>query len=108
MTHPHLLHPDPEEPVTQPHTELIGPLTPAEWCAFRQRDEDDLLQCCGVTSEFRTKLFYVLRMGGDRMFGRGVFCEAWRAMEAHGFPEGDDVQPLLDKLRRYYIDGEPA
>ena len=85
-------------------TDLIGPLTAAEWCAFRLRDDDDLLQCCGVTSDFRDALFYVLRMGGDRHLGRGIFREAWHAMERHGFPQGDDVTPLLAKLGAYYID----
>ncbi|MFY1595577.1 hypothetical protein [Micromonospora sp. WMMD737] len=84
--------------------ELIGPLTAEEWCAFRQRGDDDLLQCCGDTSDFRNALFYVLRMGGDREFGQGVFRQAWQRMEAHGFPQGDDVTPLLERLRAFYID----
>ena len=83
---------------------LIGPLTPAEWCAFRARDDDDLLRCCAITSEFRDRLFYVLRMGGDRYVGQGVFRQAWKAMVEHGFPEGPEVAPLFDKLRVFYID----
>lgn len=84
--------------------ELIGPLTAEEWCAFRWRDDGDLLQCCGVTSDFRDVLFYILRMGGGREHGRGIFRQAWHAMERHGFPQGDDVTPLLDKLRAHYIE----
>ncbi|MFC0504146.1 hypothetical protein [Micromonospora costi] len=87
---------------------LIGPLTAEEWCAFRMRDDDDLLQCCGVTSSFRDALFYLLRMGGGREHARGYFREEWQAMEEHDFPVGDEVTPLLDKLRAYYIDPPSA
>ena len=85
-------------------TDLIGPLTAAEWCAFRQRDDDDLLQCCGVTSDFRDAIFNTLRMGGDEYSARNWLRDAWEQMEAHGFPQGDDVTPLLAKLGAYYID----
>lgn len=93
-----------------PRPDLIGPLTPAEWCAFRQRDEPeaDLLQCCGTTSDFRDAVFFLLRMGGGLEFARGVFREAWQRMEEHGFPVGPDVTPLLDRLRAFYIDGNAA
>ncbi|MCX5066739.1 hypothetical protein OOJ91_12870 [Micromonospora lupini] len=98
----HNAHADDAEPDDEP-ANLIGPLTAEEWCEFRQRDEDDLLQCCGVTSAFRDALFHLLRMGGDRAFAR-MLARLWPAMEAHGFPQGDEVTPMLDKLRAYYID----
>lgn len=82
---------------------MIGPLTAEEWCAFRQRDDGDLLQCCGTTSDFRDALFWLLRMGGDRSLA-ALFRASWRQMEDHGFPQGDEVTPLLDRLRAFYIE----
>lgn len=82
---------------------LIGPLTAEEWCAFRDRGDDDLLRCCGITSDFRDALFMVLRSGGEQW--TAMYLRApWTAMVEHGFPQGDDVTPLLDKLRAFYID----
>src|SRR5262245_3017565 len=63
---------------------LIGPLTAEEWCSLRAGTDDDPLQCCSITSGFRDALFYVLRQGGDRLYGRGVFRRAWRELVEHG------------------------
>lgn len=86
--------------------DLIGPLTAEEWCAFRIRGDDDLLMCCGVTSDFRSELFFLLQMGGHRRYAGDGFTEVWEAMADHGFPQGEEVEPLLAKLKAYYIDEE--
>lgn len=78
---------------------LIGPLTAAEWCAFRLRDDGgELLRCCSVTSQFRDALFDVLRAGA------GVDCAPmlrpeWEALVRHGLPEG---VPQLERIRAFY------
>ncbi|WP_431728505.1 hypothetical protein [Verrucosispora sp. TAA-831] len=93
---------DPREDEDGP--DLIGPLTAEEWCAFRLRNDGDLLQCCGVTSAFRDALFNLLRMGGERHDAAWILRDEWQAMEEHGMPQGTEVTPLLDKLRAFYID----
>lgn len=83
---------------------LIGPLTAEEWAAFRQTgDDEDLLQCCSITSEFRDALFTVLRMGAGKRIGTLLLHDAWQAMERHDFP--DDV-PQIEKLRAFYFPAE--
>lgn len=78
---------------------LIGPLSAAEWCAFRLRDDGgELLRCCSVTSQFRDALFDVLRAGA------GVDCAPmlrpeWEALVRHGLPDG---VPQLEKIRAFY------
>jgi hypothetical protein len=86
--------------VTETTPELIGPLTAAEWCAFRlTNDDSDLLQCCAITSAFRDALFEVLRMGGDEKYLASILREPWQAMEQHGFPGG---VPQIKRIGQYY------
>lgn len=89
-----------------PPEPLIGPLTAAEWCAFRQTgDDDDLLQCCAITSDFRDALFAVLRMGADKYLS-AYLREEWAAMEAHGWPAG---VPQIRRIGEFYgLVGTPA
>lgn len=92
-----------------PEMPTIGPLTAEEWCEFRLREDDDLLQCCAVTSEMRDAIFLLLRMGAETpSFGRASFCRAWDAMTDHGFPDGRGGE-LLQKLHDFYLtDRRPA
>lgn len=80
---------------------LIGPLTAGEWCEFRQRDEDDLLQCCGVTSDVRDAIFGLLRNGAPQWESSALVME-FADMLDHGLPEGRGGE-LLAKLRAYYL-----
>lgn len=86
--------------------ELIGPLTAAEWCEFRMQD-DDLLQCCAVTSEMRDAIFGLLRMGGDEDARRmnTSFRRAYWQMVDHGLPDGRSGE-LLGRLVTYFL-GDP-
>jgi hypothetical protein len=94
------------ERLTAANANLIGPLTAEEWCEFRHRDDDgDLLQCCGITSDMRRAIFYVLRSGGDRDQGRGTFALAYADMLNHDLPEGHGGE-LLERLRAYYLPGQ--
>lgn len=82
--------------------ELIGPLTVVEWCSLRLTEGDeDLLYCCAVTSEFRSALFHVMRMGGDFIDGHWTLAQPWRALVAY---HGDDIATaqILDKIRVFY------
>jgi hypothetical protein len=85
-------------------TTLIGPLTAEEWCEFRQCD-DDLLQCCGVTSDFRDEVFGLLRMGGEDKFFRDGFRRAYYQMVDHGLPDGRGGE-LIARLAAYFL-GDP-
>ncbi len=90
--------------------ELIGPLTAEEWCRFRMRDDNDLLLCCSVTSNFRDALFTVLRMGGDRSMWM-LLRRRWEEMDEHGWldlEENPAAAELLAKLKAFYIDTIPA
>lgn len=85
--------------------ELIGPLTAEEWTEFRLRDDDDLLQCCGVTSEFRDEIFHLLRMGGEDKSWRHGFRRAYCRMVDHGLPDGRGGE-LIARLVTYFL-GDP-
>lgn len=93
-------------------TDLIGPWTAEEWCRWRMLPDDDWLQCCGITSNFRDALFLVLRMGGDDPALRIWILEDWEHMTGHGFPRGDDVDELLERFRDFFnlpsLTREPA
>jgi hypothetical protein len=94
----------PASPAAAP--KLIGPLTAEEWCSFAMSDEDDFLQCCGTTSDFRSMLFYLLRSGGgDPLLDGRRFREEWQLMVDHGLPEGPGGV-LLQKLRDFYLGAE--
>lgn len=86
--------------------ELIGPLTAAEWCEFRRRDDDeDLLYCCGSTSALRDSIFHLLRNGGDPLSARG-FVEAFSMVfpAYHTLDEmGERGSELLMKLAEFYM-----
>lgn len=85
--------------------ELIGPLTAEEWCAFRLRDNDDLLQCCGITSDFRDAIFDLLRMGGEDKHLKHSFRRAYWQMVDHGLP-GGPAEESIAKLVAYFL-GDP-
>lgn len=86
---------------------LIGPLTAEEWCSLRAGGptpdgQDDVLQCCAITSEVRDWIFYTLRMGGDR--APGPLKDALEALVGHGLPTnvGDfTVDDRIAKLLRW-------
>jgi hypothetical protein len=84
---------------------LIGPLTAEEWCELRSRGDDDLLQCCGITSDFRDEVFRLLRMGGEEKWGRDGFRAAYWRMVDHGLPSGRGGE-LIAKLVAYFL-GDP-
>ncbi len=96
---------------------LIGPLTAAEWAEFRLRNDGDLLQCCGVTSEFRDHVFDLLRMGPESAVNDGQALP-WRASEFrgaywrlvdHGLPEpGTRSRELIDRLAAFYLGDPPT
>lgn len=88
-----------------PTEELIGPLTAREWAEFRLREDDtdtDFLYCCADTSELRTAIFQMLRMGGGREYHAGLHS-VWAAVDRH---PGLGDHPLVRKLYDYYIDGQ--
>jgi hypothetical protein len=65
---------------------LIGPLTAAEWCAFRQTGEDDdLLQCCSITSN---QVGRMLHAAQERLSEARTLRVMRRSLE-----------PLIDKQR---------
>jgi hypothetical protein len=91
----------------------IGPLLASEWAELRHRGDDDLLQCCGVTSDFRDAVFDLFR-DADNVFdhhGQVMpslvtgFRAAYWAMVDHGLPDGRGGE-LIDRLVRYYL-GDP-
>lgn len=84
--------------------DLIGPLTAEEWAEFRLHD-DDLLQCCAVTSEFRDEIFRLLRMGGEDKCWRHGFRRAYYRMVDHGLPDGRAGE-LIARLVTYFL-GDP-
>jgi hypothetical protein len=85
--------------MTDTTADLIGPLTAAEWCSLRLTEgNDDPLYCCAASSEFRSALFEVLRMGADADL-RYYFVDAWQQAVAYGHGEGN---PLLDRIRDFY------
>jgi hypothetical protein len=87
-------------------TTLIGPLTAEEWCEFRLRDDNDLLQCCGVTSDFRDEVFHLLRMGGnDKWQAIGGFRGAYWSLVEHGLPDGR-ASELIGRLVAFFL-GDP-
>lgn len=102
------------EGVTRPGGDLIGPLTATEWAELRRHD-DDLLQCCAVTSAFRTEVFNLLRMGPETVEHNGRvlpgmmsgFRGAYWDLVDHGLPEGRGGE-LIDRLARYYLGDPPA
>lgn len=84
-------------------SDLIGPLTAEEWCAFRARDDgDDFMQCCAITSNFRDAVFQVLRMGGDKMFSFILEREWDEFINGHDFYADSEAAILLEKLRVFY------
>lgn len=91
--------------MTDATTDLIGPLTAAEWCSLRlTAGDEDLLYCCAASSEFRSALFEVLRMGAGADL-RYYLVDAWQQAVAYGHGEGD---PLIDRVRDFYrLDDDP-
>lgn len=82
-------------------TPMIGPLTADEWAEFRYRDDDDLLQCCGIASDMRDVIFALLRNGAGREW-RGIFAMAYVDMLDHPLPDGRGGE-LLARLREFYL-----
>jgi hypothetical protein len=87
--------------------DLIGPLTPDEWCSLVLGAPDDPFQCCGETSDLRDAAFHALRMGGDESHGL-EFHAAWDRVTASHPDHTLAEHPIVAKLFRFYVEGRPS
>lgn len=81
----------------------IGPLTAEEWMEFRHTgDDDDFLQCCAETSDFRDAVFQLIRNGGEDKHLRHGFRRSYYRMIDHGLPAGRGEE-LIERLADYFL-----